>query len=113
MYSWDKAGVGDSSGDWLQQSMSDRATETIAAMKAVQAATKDFGNPIGFMGFSQAGWVLPKVATQVSADTWFVIVGGATNWRAQGAYFTTRRLMSEGHSTEYIRDYVAKQQEQV
>jgi pimeloyl-ACP methyl ester carboxylesterase len=112
VYAWDKAGIGDSSGDWLQQSMADRAVEAIAAMEAVLSATAVTGNKVGFLGFSQAGWVLPKVAAQVSQDTYFVIIGGATNWQMQGAYFSTIRLKAQGHTDDYIRAYVQKQIEQ-
>lgn len=111
VYSWDKAGIGTSSGDWLTQSMDDRSVEALAAFTAVQAATEASGNPIGFIGFSQAGWVLPKVTRQVPTDTPFVLVGGATNWKQQGAYYATVRLKAEGHTDAEVRSMVLQQLE--
>ena len=39
---------------------------------------------VGYLGFSQAGWVIPIAATQSNPD-FSVIIGGAVNWRDQGA----------------------------
>lgn len=111
VYSWDKPGVGASTGDWLQQSMAERSVETLAAIRAVEAATAASGNALGVLGFSQAGWVLPEVATRVSADIPFILVGGATNWQAQSAYLTAVRLEAEGYAEEAIRTRVRRQAE--
>jgi acetyl esterase/lipase len=70
------------------------------------------GRKVGFLGFSQAGWVLPKVAAQVLQNTYYVIIGGATNWQMQGAYFATIRLKANGHTDDYIRAYNEKQIDQ-
>ncbi len=96
VFSWDKAGIGESTGNWLDQDMADRAAEALAALDAVRSATDNSNESIGFLGFSQAGWVLPKIAAQTGDSTYFVIVGGATNWQNQGDYFTRIRLEREG-----------------
>lgn len=93
VFSWDKPGVAKSSGNWLDQSMGDRAEEALAALEAVRSATKV---TIGFVGFSQAGSVLPKVAAQAGEETPFVIVGGVSNWQDQGDYFGRIRMQREG-----------------
>lgn len=86
--SWDKPGVGVSSGNWLDQSMTDRAVETRAALELLQQRFADL--PVGALGFSQAGWVLPKLG---SGDADFlVLVGPAISWQQQGAYYTRVRL---------------------
>lgn len=105
VYSWDKAGIGDSTGNWLDQSMNDRATEALAAFDAVRRET-GVDNQIGFIGFSQAGWVLPKVAL-VETDAFYVIVGGATNWQQQGDYYATIRLRNDGKTDAEIQNHVA------
>jgi len=112
VYTWDKPGIAESTGDWLRQSMNDRATEALTAHQAVQTATKASGNPVGFLGFSQAGWVLPKVATRVSTDTPFILIGGATSWKQQGAYFATVRLTAEGYSQAEVSSMVQQQLKQ-
>ncbi|WP_414716239.1 alpha/beta hydrolase family protein, partial [Thalassospira sp. UBA1131] len=65
IYSWDKAGVGESTGNWLSQSMNDRANEAVAAYDAIKTAYPDRGQKIGFIGFSQAGWVIPKASRMI------------------------------------------------
>ncbi|WP_067215669.1 alpha/beta hydrolase family protein [Marinomonas gallaica] len=95
VFSWDKPGVGESTGDWLQQSMQDRSDEVIAAYNKIHSLPALKGSPIGFIGFSQAGWVLPIVTNEMT-PAFTVIVGGAVNWRHQGAYFTKRQLEAQG-----------------
>lgn len=90
--SWDKPGVGGSPGNWLKQSMADRAAETRTGLAMLKKRFQ--GLDIGALGFSQAGWVLP----QLSADDadFLVLVGPAVSWRQQGAYYTRTRLARAG-----------------
>lgn len=106
VFSWDKPGVGESTGDWLQQSMQDRSDEVIAAYNKIHSLPALKGSPIGFIGFSQAGWVLPIVTNDMT-PAFTVIVGGAVNWRHQGAYFTKRQLEAQGLSSEQVVKHVA------
>lgn len=93
VFSWDKPGTGASPGNWLDQSMADRSREAAAALAHVRARVD---GPVGYLGFSQAGWVLPA-ATRIGPPPDFtVLVGAAVNWRDQGAYFTARRLERAG-----------------
>lgn len=94
--SWDKPGVGASEGNWLAQSMEDRAEEVRRAL----AAAGERGGPMGVLGFSQAGWVVPKLAFG-EAD-FMVLVGPAVNWGDQGRYYTERRLEAEGFGVAEI-----------
>lgn len=99
--SWDKAGVEASTGNWLDQTMDDRAAETLAAMHTIAALHEVKIGQIGFLGFSQAGWVLPRVANQTT-PAFTVIVGGAVSWRNQGTYYSRIRMGSEGITPEII-----------
>lgn len=90
--SWDKPGVGGSKGDWLTQTMADRATETRAALAELSRRFPDL--PTGALGFSQAGWVLPRL-TPADAD-FLVLVGPAVSWAEQSAYYTRTRLTRAG-----------------
>jgi hypothetical protein len=94
--SWDKKGIGQSTGKWLNQSMEDRAKEVIAAIEFIQAdANFDFST-IGLIGFSQAGWVMPKVATLSDFPDFIISVSGAINWKRQSNYLTRTRMEQEG-----------------
>ncbi|GIT89769.1 hypothetical protein JANAI62_07460 [Jannaschia pagri] len=88
VYSWDKPGVGDSTGDWLGQSMADRAVEAGTALQAVRAALGP-ERRIGFLGLSQAGWIVPRASAVVGPE-FVVLTGVAVDWAAQGAYFDSR-----------------------
>ncbi|MEU2658292.1 alpha/beta hydrolase [Streptomyces sp. NPDC007325] len=95
--SWDKPGVAGAPGDWLDQTMDDRADETAAAIAWARARTDIDGDRIGLWGASQAGWVLPKVAARTPVH--FVIaVSPAINWLRQGRYNLLAELRAEGAS---------------
>ncbi|VWB78057.1 alpha/beta hydrolase family protein [Burkholderia lata] len=100
VFAWDKQGTGRSGGDWLAQSMQDRANETIAAMTRVRAAVGP-APKIGLLGFSQGGWVIPRVANTVR-PAFSVIVGGAVSWRRQGTYLTRQQLQATGLQPDRI-----------
>jgi pimeloyl-ACP methyl ester carboxylesterase len=107
VFSWDKAGVGASTGNWLDQTMDDRANEALAAMQAISAMDEVSVDQIGFLGFSQAGWVLPRVASRTE-PAFTVIVGGAVSWRDQGTYYHRVRMTSEGLTQEVIEQHLVE-----
>ena len=71
--SWDKPGVGDSSGDWTTQTMQDQAQEALAAIRFLTGHWEILPTKIGAWGISQAGWVLPLVYALSSVDVAFLI----------------------------------------
>lgn len=97
VFSYDKAGVGDSTGNWLHQSMSDRATQVLEAVKTLKAREDVINNKIGLLGFSQAGWVLPKIAKQKHGISYVIIVGGAINWMEQIDFYEPNQLKHLGY----------------
>ena len=102
VFSWDKPGVAKSSGDWLAQSMDDRVQ---LALKALDTLRKDdiLSNAIiGFVGFSQAGWVLPQISIQSDVTDFNILVGPAVDWLDQGRTFTRTRLELEGVDASQI-----------
>ncbi|MET9852494.1 alpha/beta hydrolase [Streptomyces sp. NPDC006450] len=95
--SWDKPGIAGAPGDWLDQSMDDRADEAAAAIAWARARPDIDGDRIGLWGASQAGWVLPKVAAKTPVS--FVIaVSPAINWLQQGRYNLLAELRADGAS---------------
>lgn len=106
-FSWDKKGVGASGGNWLDQSMSERADEALAAMEALKNRNDIDSNKIGYIGFSQAGWVLPEIAIETNASAFYIIVGGAINWLKQSEYITRTRLLSEGFLDSEIQQVLS------
>lgn len=105
VYSWDKPGVGESTGNWLAQTMSDRAEEAVMALKRLREQPELKKSRGGYLGFSQAGWVVPR-ASQLATTEFAVLIGAAINWRDQGIYYTGQRLKVEGRSLNDIQDAI-------
>lgn len=84
--SWSKPGVGGSTGDWLGQSMADRAAEAEWVLDWARQYA-DIPTPrIVLWGASQAGWVLPAIVAHRDDIAGVVAVGTAANWMRQGQY---------------------------
>jgi alpha-beta hydrolase superfamily lysophospholipase len=105
--SWDKPGVARSKGDWLAQSMQDRADEAVAAAQALKERTDIDGNAVGLWGISQAGWVMPLAVSQSSEFTFMISVSPAINWRRQGRYLTRNRMLDDGYDELNIKAALA------
>ncbi|MFG6178463.1 alpha/beta hydrolase family protein [Halomonas sp. THAF12] len=102
--SWDKPGIGDSTGNWLHQSMEDRQREVLAAIDYVKQRFEPQPVSIGLLGFSQAGWVVPAVASQSPSVDFAIGVGFAINWIEQGWYLTLARMQAQGASESEIEE---------
>lgn len=105
-FAWNKPGVGDSTGDWERQSMNDRADEVIAAIDFLKGLDEIQPNKIGLIGYSQAGWVLPLVASKSVPLKLMVIVSGAINWMEQGNYLIKTRMKREGLAPKEISEAI-------
>lgn len=98
--SWSKPGVAGSDGDWLSQSMEDRASEVSAAIDWARAQADVPTERIVLWGASQAGWVVPAV-TRIRDDIDGVVaVGTAINWLRQGRFNLIAELEYDGASAE-------------
>jgi len=102
IFSWDKPGIGGSSGSWLDQSMVERQSEVLAAVDFVQSQYGFSHQKTGLIGFSQAGWVMPALAGKKSKLSFMIGVGFAKNWIEQGEYHTKVRLQLEGKNQDQI-----------
>ncbi len=106
--SWDKPGVNGAPGNWLHQSMQDRADETIAAINWARTRPGIDRDRIGLWGASQAGWVMPKVARQTPDARFVIAVGTAINWLQQGRYNLLAELGARHASKDEIAAAVAR-----
>ncbi|SEB24549.1 hypothetical protein SAMN04488580_11437 [Mycobacterium sp. 283mftsu] len=84
--SWNKPGVGGAPGNWLNQSMADRAAETSAAIDWARTRPDIDPHRVGIWGISQGGWVAPEVAVRKPDLQFVILVGPAINWMRQGEY---------------------------
>ncbi|WP_077305663.1 alpha/beta hydrolase [Terribacillus halophilus] len=100
--SWAKPGVDGSHGNWLNQSMDDRAEEVENVLEWVKNQETINSEKIILWGSSQAGWVIPKVQQNHQDITASILIAPAINWIRQGEYYTAEKLKSEGKSSEEI-----------
>ncbi|MDM4720373.1 alpha/beta hydrolase [Micromonospora sp. WMMA1363] len=94
--SWNKPGVAGSAGNWLDQTMADRAQEVAAALAWGRQHPSIDRHRIGLWGASQAGWVLPRVAAETPDLQFVIAVSPAINWLRQGRYHLLAQLRAEG-----------------
>lgn len=92
--SFDKRGVGGSSGSWLDAGIGDQARDLLAELRPARAAVP--GVPTGIFGHSQGGWVVLDAASRSSADFVITNSGPAVTPREQETYSTEQRLRRAG-----------------
>ncbi|MCD2224425.1 alpha/beta hydrolase [Listeria cossartiae] len=100
--SWDKLGVGKSSGNWLNQSMDDRANEVNQVIEWMKVKYPDSTTKIGLWGASQAGWVIPKVMNANKDIDFSILAAPAINWMRQGEYNTGAQAKNAGATNKEI-----------
>ncbi|MFJ3933880.1 alpha/beta hydrolase family protein [Streptomyces sp. NPDC090029] len=75
---YDKPGVGNSDGDWLRQTFSDRASETLTAVRILADRPDIDANRVGLWGISQGGWTAPMTAVLAPGEIGFAILVSAS-----------------------------------
>ncbi|MEK4746290.1 alpha/beta hydrolase [Niallia sp. FSL W8-0177] len=106
--SWNKLGVGGSSGDWLNQSMDDRAREVEEVIEWAKGQKTFNAEKIIIWGASQAGWVIPKVLKNREDITASILVAPAINWDRQGQYYTMMKMKREDRTNQEISSELNK-----
>jgi uncharacterized protein len=84
---WDRPGIGHSTGDCNAQTFRDRADEALAAVRFLRGRSDVYPDRVGLWGHSQGGMVVP-LAASLSDDIAFVIeVSGwqGPAWRQDAA----------------------------
>ena len=99
--SYDKRGVGASSGHWEEAGITEQASDLLAGLSAARAAVGDL--PIGLFGHSQGGWVVLDAAGEAAAAFVIANSGPSVTPRQQETYSTERSLRSRGWDDEAVR----------
>jgi len=108
-FSYDKAGVSKSDGNWLHQSMADRAKEVLRVIPVIQEKIQV--EVIGTLGFSQAGWVTSELALMDAPLDFYMVVGGAIDWLDQHVFYESQYAKALGFTEEETKvylDYIQK-----
>ena len=107
---YDKRGVGKSTGNWGEASFQDLADDAVAAAKFLQARTDVAANQIGFFGQSQGGWIAPLAASRFP-DAAFAIAlsGGGLSPAEQELLDSEYELTKAGYTADEVKDALAFQ----
>jgi pimeloyl-ACP methyl ester carboxylesterase len=99
---YDKRGCGESSGDWETATFEDLAADASGAVDLLRS-TWGFDR-VGLWGSSQAGWILPLVATRRDLATVIVVSGAGCGVTPaeQDLYWRRRVLIERGVDDETI-----------
>ncbi len=106
--SWDRPGVGRSTGDFERQTFPDRAEEGLAAVRLLRARDDIRPGAVGLWGFSQGGIVAPLAAARSAEVAFLVEVSGCQTpaWQ-QDLYRVEAELRAGGSPETNVAEAVA------
>lgn len=108
--SYDKRGVGKSTGNWGTASFEDLADDAVAAARFLQARTDVAANQIGFWGQSQGGWIAPLAASRFPEAAFAVALsGGGLSPAVQELLDSEYELSKAGYTANEVSDALAFQ----
>ena len=91
----DKPGCGGSPGDWTTQTFEDRAADSLAALATLRKHPSVAGQPIGFLGVSQGGWIsLLAAATDPAGPDFVVTMSGPGITPAAQEYYRIKTTLT-------------------
>jgi len=110
-FAFDKPGCGDSSGDWRDHGLHDRAEQVEAVLSSLRAHPLVNAEAVGVWGQSQGGWLAQILAARMP-DLLFAIAnsGPSINLPDQDLYGCEHAMRADGHSEADIQralDFVA------
>jgi uncharacterized protein len=91
--SYDKRGIGKSSGHWLDQSFEDLASDVLAGLSFLKNRKEIQSDKIGLWGISQGGWIVPLAAAQSKDVAFAVLVSAAGVTPAEQTLMSTEAEM--------------------
>jgi pimeloyl-ACP methyl ester carboxylesterase len=102
--SFDKRGVGGSTGSWREAAIEQQADDALAAVAAL-VSEEGVGVPVGLFGHSQGGWVVVEAASR-GADVAFVMPnsGPGVTPGEQERYAARTRLEQDGADAAAIEE---------
>jgi pimeloyl-ACP methyl ester carboxylesterase len=108
--SYDKRGVGKSTGNWGEASFEELADDAVAAATFLQARTDIAAKQIGFWGLSQGGWIAPLAASRMSEAAFAIALsGGGLSPAEQELFDSEYELSKAGYTANEINDALAFQ----
>ena len=106
--SWDKPGVGESTGDWPQQTFFDRADEALAGLAWLRQHAEIDAKRTGIWGHSQGGWIAQIVAANDPITAFAIINSGpGVDALEQDLYGAEHTLRQKGASEADVEQALA------
>lgn len=107
---YDKRGVGASTGDWEKASFDDLAADALSGVELLKKRKDINPKQIGLWGISQGAWLVELAASR-STDIAFIIPvsGGGVNPEIQQVKWTELQMRADGFSEEDIQQAVTLQ----
>jgi pimeloyl-ACP methyl ester carboxylesterase len=100
---YDKRGVGQSSGSWRDASFDELASDAVTGARYLQSRGDIDSSSIGFWGLSQGGWIAPLAASQFARAAFAIALsGGGLSPALQELYDTEYELGMAGFSKQAI-----------
>lgn len=100
--SYDKRGVGDSTGDWQSAGIEDLAADFLAAVELMARHPSVDARRIGYLGFSEGGWVVAEASRHRPPAVLIALSGGAGTKGESYIYKNRRVLEEQGLSGEEL-----------
>lgn len=86
---YDKRGVGSSSGDWRDESLADYALDVTGGIEALRAEEGIDRERVGIIGHSQGGWVGPMAAERAGGIAFMILVSATPLTPQQQSLFAS------------------------
>ena len=105
--SFDKRGVGGSTGSWLDAGIGEQADDAIACLQALRA-DESLDGPVGLYGHSQGGWVVVDAAARCPNAAFVVTSSGPGVTPERQERYATRMYMEQAGISESEIDDVSR-----
>lgn len=103
VYSFDKPGCGESSGDWRHYALEDRSEQAAAAIGAVRSHPAIEGRTVGVWGQSQGGWLAQMLASRLDGLAFAIANSGPSlTVVEQNLYGCEHTMRAQGHDEHEI-----------
>jgi uncharacterized protein len=102
---YDKRGVGGSTGKWLRANFDDLAGDTLAGFKLLKTRKEIDPGRIGLWGPSEGGWTVPLAASRAKDVAFIVLVPPAGVTPLQQEFYRVEfQLRADGASEQEVRE---------
>jgi pimeloyl-ACP methyl ester carboxylesterase len=107
---YDKRGMGGSTGDWKNASFEELADDAVAGAQFIKSREDIDQKQIGFWGLSQGGWIAPLAASRFRESAFVITAsGGGLSPERQELLDTRSDLQTAGFSANEVAEAIAFQ----